>query len=1112
VSDRSDRDGSLDVLMDELTERVQAGEVVDLEALLRDHPDQADQIRELLPALHLLADMAVPASSRAESDAGADAAGDRPEELGDFRIVREIGRGGMGIVYEAQQRSLGRRVALKVLPFAATMDPKQLQRFKNEAKAAASLKHEHIVSVYAVGCERGVHFYAMEYVEGQTLAQLIPTLHRPSAAPTAPAVGEATGPYDPAAPGAPTAPVAALSTEHGGPRGRAFYRAAADLIAQAAEALEHAHSFGIVHRDVKPGNLLLDPTGKVYVSDFGLARFGPDVGLTMSGDLLGTLRYMAPEQALSHHGLVDHRADVYALGATLYELLTGRPAVDAAERAEVLRKIAFEEPAAPRKLDKAIPEELETVTLKALAKNPSERYATAGDLADDLRRWLGHQTIKAKPPTLRQRAAKWARRHRAAVWAAVAVAAVLVAALAVLAGYAWHKNGQLTEAYAAMAQARADERAQREVAENGLKLAWQATDDIFEYLAARWWQVHPEAIDAEQRALLRRAQDANRELIRAAAANPALAPHVLLAFTQVESISYILGEPRPNLGLSLPQLIREIERLPEGTVDPTLRRRVLVVAYSLHGGELVNRDRAEAEAALRRGLELGPVVDDPEHPGARYQFHWADLHFLLGDLLFNSGRLEEAEQLFRKARQLYEEGLLRKPFRGFVSALLRCTNRLATFHIDRGETEPARELYRRALRVCTDVVAKNPRDLFLRDSLAWCHQAVGDGLARAGDSAEADRMYRESIRISEDVFHERPNEVPFRDQLARRYSGQGDYAARLGRWAEAEQAFRKALALWEKLAADYPSEAINTVELASTYVKLGRVLISQGRPHDAEALSRQASALPEQTLEKIKAKLGPDHPDTLKSINSLAKRYADLGWRAEALKLREEALALHKAKLGPDHPDTLAAMHDLAHAYQDVGRLPEAVALFEQSLAKQTAGPNPDADVTWGNMPCLALAYEQAGQFDRAEPLLVDLLEHLRKTDGPKSPDTAGVLAMLGLNRLKQHKYAEAEPLLRECLAIRAAKLPDDWRRFNALSLLGGALQGQKKYAEAEPLLLQGYDGMKQREATIPPAGKQRLPEAVERLVALYEATGRADEARAWREKLPPAPRADRAP
>jgi serine/threonine protein kinase/Flp pilus assembly protein TadD len=423
-------DQGLAVLLEQVTARLQAGEPVDADELAAAHPEHAERLRQLLPSLRLLADASRHGLNGLSPSAALTGLTDdlSGEPLGDFRLLREVGRGGMGVVYEAEQLSLRRRVALKVLPWAAALDPKQLQRFKNEALAAASLKHDHIVQVFAVGCERGVHFYAMEYVEGQTLAQLIAALHRGD---RPPAAGDAILDYPPSTGAAPTAAVAALSTERTGPKGREFYRWAAGLIAQAADALEHAHGLGIVHRDVKPGNLLVDEAGKLYVSDFGLARFGPDAGLTVSGDLLGTLRYMAPEQALARHGLVDHRTDVYSLGATLYELLTGRPAVDAADRAEVLRRIAFEDPAPPRKLDKAIPAELETVTLKCLAKNPSERYATAGELADDLRRWLGHQTIKAKPPSLRQKAAKWARRHRPAV-AAVAVCAI--AAVTALAG------------------------------------------------------------------------------------------------------------------------------------------------------------------------------------------------------------------------------------------------------------------------------------------------------------------------------------------------------------------------------------------------------------------------------------------------------------------------------------------------------------------------------------------------------------------------------------------------------------------------------------------------------------------------------------------------------
>jgi serine/threonine protein kinase len=458
ISPSADRSAELALLVERLSARLEAGEPVDVDEIAHEHPAYAAELRELLPAVALMVNLSRSCERRGVSPT-CDDTGAPLGELGDFRIVREVGRGGMGIVYEAEQISLGRHVALKVLPYAATMDAKQLQRFKNEAKAAASLHHEHIVPIHAVGCERGVHYYAMQFIDGSTLAQLIAgragSRERP-VGPQAPETCEYRGGLTPPrSPDAPTAPVAALSTEPGGPNGRAFYRAAAQLIAQAADALEHAHSLGIVHRDVKPANLLVDTAGKLYVSDFGLARFGPDAGLTLSGDLVGTLRYMAPEQALARHGVVNHRADVYALGATLYELLTGRPAVDATERAEVLRQIAFGEPAAPRKSDKAIPAELETISLKCLAKDPDERYATAGELAEDLRRWLEDQPISAKPPGLGQRVRRWGWRHGAFVWAGVAVLLVGFLLASVCAFLLWKERQATLAAWSQEARQRA---------------------------------------------------------------------------------------------------------------------------------------------------------------------------------------------------------------------------------------------------------------------------------------------------------------------------------------------------------------------------------------------------------------------------------------------------------------------------------------------------------------------------------------------------------------------------------------------------------------------------------------------------------------------------------
>jgi WD40 repeat protein/serine/threonine protein kinase len=413
----SQREQRLDEVATGYLKAVEAGQAPDRQELLARHPDLADELATFFADADRVQRWAGPLRSVAEAGRAAAAAETLVSgTLGDFRILREIGRGGMGIVYEAEQVSLGRRVALKVLPFAGALDPRQLQRFTHEAQAAALLHHTNIVPVHFVGSERGVHFYAMQLIEGQDLARVI--------------AGQKPAPRERQQPEEGTPPLAALSTLPC-PHSPEYFRTVSRLGIQAAEALDHAHQRGIVHRDIKPANLLVDAESRLWITDFGLAQIQSDPRLTLTGDLVGTLRYMSPEQALARCGVADHRTDIYSLGATLYELLTLQPAFHGQDRQELLRQIAFEEPRSPRRLNRAVPTELAIIVAKAMEKDPADRYATAQELADDLRRFLDDRPIQARRPTLVKRLAKWGRRHRRLVAASAVVMLLAVLGLTV---------------------------------------------------------------------------------------------------------------------------------------------------------------------------------------------------------------------------------------------------------------------------------------------------------------------------------------------------------------------------------------------------------------------------------------------------------------------------------------------------------------------------------------------------------------------------------------------------------------------------------------------------------------------------------------------------------
>ena len=411
---RTNTNSSLPEWIAAIADQIGAGESVDQDALAAEHPDAAEMLRRLLPAIDamaLLRSMAVPNTSSNSERPGTETGS--IGSLGDFGTLRVIGRGGMGVVYEAVQISLNRPVALKILPMTSAGDPRKLKRFQIEAQAAALLHDPHIVPVYMVGSENGVHFFVMQLIEGRTLAEVIAEFR-----------------------------VACESSKKAGhaalTAARPSARFVAELGRQAALALHYAHEQGIVHRDVKPSNLLVEGSGWLWVADFGLARILIEGDQTSTDVPMGTPRYMSPEQAIGSRGVVDHRTDVYSLGTTLYELITLQPAFDTDDRLEMIVKIAHDEPRPPRQIDPSIPRDLETIVLKAMSKDPSSRYATAGELADDLGYFLEGRPIIARRPSAVDRVTKWSWRHRPAV---VAAAGFVLCAAIGLGGFALWRDG-----------------------------------------------------------------------------------------------------------------------------------------------------------------------------------------------------------------------------------------------------------------------------------------------------------------------------------------------------------------------------------------------------------------------------------------------------------------------------------------------------------------------------------------------------------------------------------------------------------------------------------------------------------------------------------------------
>ncbi len=428
----------VELVADEFASSVRKGESPSIEEYVKRLPHREEEVRAVLQSILMMERVSGHERERlSQLRKTSRFSQKQPESLGDFRILKEIGRGGMGIIYEAEQVSLKRKVALKVLGPGIADSPKQLDRFRRESEAIARLHHTNIVPVFGIGEENGIHFFAMHLIEGGPLNHVDPL------------------------------PVGLI----------------AKIGVQAASALQYAHEHGVLHRDVKPSNLLLDKEQNIWVTDFGLAKLSEMGDLTQAGDIVGTLRYMAPEQL---EGRSDARTDVYGLGLTLYELLAHQPAFSDSQT--LSQRLKHPDVQSVRKWNADVPRDLETIVMKATARDPSARYASAGDLAYDLQQFLEDRPITARRVSMVEKGMRWCRRNPA-IAASTSLAAFLLFVTAFLSTLGYYRTSDLlkkaNQATEVAKQASKEAAIAQGNAETNLSVAMGAFDSIFDHIANR---------------------------------------------------------------------------------------------------------------------------------------------------------------------------------------------------------------------------------------------------------------------------------------------------------------------------------------------------------------------------------------------------------------------------------------------------------------------------------------------------------------------------------------------------------------------------------------------------------------------------------------------------
>jgi serine/threonine protein kinase/tetratricopeptide (TPR) repeat protein len=844
----------LEVLAAEYMERLRQGQRPSIEEYAARHPGLAEEIRDLFPTIAVTERLK--ARQAQSTDGRATLGPARLERLGDFRIIREIGRGGMGVVFEAEQESLGRRVAVKVLPRQVLLDEKHLKRFEREARIAANLHHTNIVEVFGVGEQDGFHYYVMQFIRGVGLDAIIPLLAKlacsqgsieaqPTPAPATTAVSENA-----------IAEVAArqlLGGEAGlspsGHLGPQYWQSVARIGLQAADALNYAHNLGTLHRDIKPANLLLDTQGTVWLADFGLAKAAQSDDLSLSNDLVGTLRYMAPEQ---FRGNADHRSDIYSLGLSLYELLTLRPAYEETDHSRLIQRITQGPPPTPSSATHEIPRDLETIILKAVSQDVSQRYQSAEAMAEDLRCFLEDRPIRARRVGPMERLGHWCRRNKslASLTGSTLFLLVMIAVVASV-GYVRTKNALQGEAL------------ERAKANANAGLAIEVLDRLFERLSPTRMRILPQPSMAGARGETINVPSSPMLSREAAELLEAMLPFYDRLARQSGNGGKLRGE--------IAQANRRVGAIRQrlGQFDEAVKayKRAIALYDELRAGSpanlMLNLEVAQIEN------ELGRLYTSRRHVAEAREAHLAALALLQED---GASPSTPAAMCFELARTYYFLGTQERPLpaadprQGAGPAQIPNEQRerlaKAVALLKALPASPAANPeYQHLLALCylegaavedaSRPEAKGGAELAI-EILAGLVQALPGIPDYAFDLSEAyarihipqppippetqktiEDRFGKSLALLERLVTQHPDVPDFLAAEARIHDKLGSFHRQMERWADAEQNFREAIAIQAPLVKQFPDVPYYGFWMATFRIALADALIRRNQPAEA---------------------------------------------------------------------------------------------------------------------------------------------------------------------------------------------------------------------------------------------------------------------------------------